>query len=212
MTRDPQPEAAPIGRRERRKLEVHTRIYLAAQALFDAQGFDETTVDEIAEAADVVPATFFNHFQNKQALLGLMAHDVVKALGDLTTRHLASDASSARRLRSFISAAADEIQPRRRVARLVLLEFIRDAGPDQPNAYLARIHEPFVALIEEGQRKGEFRDDYDSVFLAQMAVGLLNSAITRWLTDSDYPVERGLVEAAEFVLNVFQNKPAATEA
>ena len=41
---------------------------------------------------------------------------------------------------------------------------------------------------------------------------MLNSAITRWLTDSDYPVERGLVEAAEFVLNVFQNKPAATEA
>jgi AcrR family transcriptional regulator len=51
--------SAPLGRRERRKLEVRTRIYSAARELFAKQGFDETTVDEIAERADVAPATFF---------------------------------------------------------------------------------------------------------------------------------------------------------
>ena len=50
----------PLGRRERRKLEVRTRIYSVARELFAAQGFDATTVDEIAREADVVPATFFN--------------------------------------------------------------------------------------------------------------------------------------------------------
>lgn len=205
-------QEAPIGRRERRKLEVHTRIYLAARALFTEKGFDATTVDEIAEAADVAPATFFNHFQSKQALLGLMAQEVVDYLAELTTRHLASEAGSAKRLRSFIASAADEIRASRGVARIVLLEFMRsDATPDAPHPYLGRIHEPFVALIEEGQRRGEFRSDYPSDFLAQMAVGMLNSAITGWLADPDYPVERGLVEATEFVLNVFQPRPSPSE-
>ena len=61
-----------LGRRERRKLEVRARIFAVARELFAKQGFEATTVDEIARAADVVPATFFNHFQSKQALLGLM--------------------------------------------------------------------------------------------------------------------------------------------
>jgi hypothetical protein len=61
--------------------------------------------------------------------------------------------------------------------------------------------EPFVALIEEGQRSGEMRTDHDAQFLAQMAFGMLNSAITNWLADPEFPVETALVDAAEFTLN-----------
>ena len=42
----------PLGRRERKKLEVRSRIYDAARELFKKQGFDATTVDEIAHVAD----------------------------------------------------------------------------------------------------------------------------------------------------------------
>lgn len=65
----------PFGRRERRKLEVRTRIYTVARELSTKQGFDATTVDEIARVANVASATFFNHFHNKQALLEFMRSD-----------------------------------------------------------------------------------------------------------------------------------------
>lgn len=212
MTNQPDTDQPPIGRRERRKLEVRARIYVAARALFVEKGFDATTVDEIADAADVAQATFFNYFPSKHALLGLMAENVVDALGELSAHHLESNESSSRRLRRFVATASDEIRASRGVARLVLLEFmLRDAAPDAPHPYLTRIHEPVVALIEEGQREGEIRRDYDSVFLAQMAVGMLNSAITRWLAEPDYPVERGLVEATEFVLTVLQPRGVSRE-
>ena len=35
-----------------------------------------------------------------------------------------------------------------------------------------------------------------------MAVGMINSVVTSWLADPDYPVESGLVEATEFALGV----------
>ena len=55
------------------------------------------------------------------------------------------------------------------------------------------------------------RDDYEAGFLAQMAVGMMNSAITSWLADPDYPVESGLVDALEFTLETLRGSapPAA---
>jgi len=192
---------APIGRRERRKLEVRGRIYSAASELFSKQGFETTTVDEIAEMADVAPATFFNHFQSKQALLRLMTGEVVEHLHAMTVESLVGGGSSRERLRSFVARAAEDISANRGVARETLLEFMRlDATPEGPHPYLERLFEPFVNLLTEGQRAGEIRTDRDAVFLTQMAVGMLNSAITNWLTNPDYPVEEGLVDATEFAL------------
>jgi len=195
----------PLGRRERRKLEVRDKIYAAAHELFAKQGFDATTVDEIARIADVAPATFFNHFQSKQALLGLMTGEVFETLHAMTAQHLDGPGSSIVKLGAFVAAAADGISQNRGIARDVLLEVLRsDATPDGPHPYLERLFEPFVRLIEEGQRAGEIRDDYDAAFLAQMAFGMMNSAITNWLANPDYPVERGLAEAAEFSLNTLR--------
>jgi AcrR family transcriptional regulator len=201
---------APIGRRERRKQELRGRIYSAARELFTKQGFEETTIDEIAQAADVAPATFFNHFQSKQALLGLMTGEVVEHLHAMTVESLVGKGSAIGRLRRFIARAAEDISASRGAARETLLEMMRlDATPDGPHPYLERLFEPFVDLIAEGQRAGEIRTDRDAAFLTQMAVGMLNSAITNWLANPDYPVEEGLVEAAEFAIETLCRQPSA---
>jgi AcrR family transcriptional regulator len=196
------------GRRERRKQEVRERILAVARELFAKQGFEATTVDEIARTADVVPATFFNHFQSKQALLGLMAGEVFETLHAMTTQHLEGAGSSIEKLRHFIDSVSESIASSRGVARDVFLEFLRsDATPDEPHPYLERLVGPFVALVAEGQRGGELRTDRSAAFLAQMAVGMINSVITSWLADPDYPVESGLAEAAEFAIETLQAQP-----
>lgn len=195
----------PVGRRERRKLEMRAKILDAARTLFTERGFQATTVDEIARLADVAPATFFNHFQSKSALLELMTGEVVEYLHALTTQHLEGPGLPTEKLRGFTASVTESIRASRGVARDVLLEFVRkDATPSGPHPYLHRITDPFVALVAEGQALGEMRDDYEPEFLAQMAVGMLNSAITNWLADPAYPVEEGLVAATEFILNTFR--------
>jgi AcrR family transcriptional regulator len=56
------------GRRERKKAEVRQRISDAATALFLRRGFDQVSVSEIAEAADVARPTVFAHFPRKEDL------------------------------------------------------------------------------------------------------------------------------------------------
>ena len=56
-------------RRQRRRLEIELRLLDVSKSLFIAKGYDETTVAEIAETADVAYGTFFNYFPAKSDLL-----------------------------------------------------------------------------------------------------------------------------------------------
>ncbi len=63
----PTREERPIGQRELQRLETRRSLSEHAIRLFSQQGFDQTTVDEIASAAGVSTRTFFLHFPTKAA-------------------------------------------------------------------------------------------------------------------------------------------------
>src|SRR5471032_2742713 len=58
--------STPSDRRSRKRLATREGISNAATRLFLERGFDQVTVDEIAEAADVGRMTVFNHFPRKE--------------------------------------------------------------------------------------------------------------------------------------------------
>jgi AcrR family transcriptional regulator len=59
----------PVGRRERKKAATRQALADTALELFLERGFDQVSVREIAEAADVSTTTLFKHFPSKEALV-----------------------------------------------------------------------------------------------------------------------------------------------
>ncbi len=59
-------EQPPVGLRERKKARTRAAIQAHAVRLFIEQGYEETTVDQIVEAAEVSQSTFFRYFPTKE--------------------------------------------------------------------------------------------------------------------------------------------------
>jgi AcrR family transcriptional regulator len=67
------------GLRERKKQKTRESIQREAMRLFGQQGYEETTVEQIAAAVEISPSTFFNYFPSKEDVVLYDAYDPVLA-------------------------------------------------------------------------------------------------------------------------------------
>src|SRR5258707_2001889 len=92
--------------RERKKLATRRLLRRTALDLVAERGFAHVTVDDIAEAADVSPRTFFNYFPSKEAAIYGTDPDRAAALRDRVARQAPGE-PVLDALRSVMASEAD---------------------------------------------------------------------------------------------------------
>lgn len=194
-------EAVATSRRERRKQEVRDRIVAASERLFAAQGYDGTTVDQIAEAADVAQKTFFNHFPTKHALLTLLAEARLDRMYAELEEVRCGRAATGRKLALFFDRSGEHAEAEDLLVRDVALELRRllTPGADAAGAEASRLHRLFGAILRDGQDAGDVRADLDAEFLAEMVLGAFGAVWANWASGSGYPVGQRLQQTAAFI-------------
>lgn len=187
------------SRRERRKREVRDRIMEAAMARFIRQGFDETTVDQIAEDADVAQKTFFNYFPTKQELFRELAEQRIEELREILEEERDRAGSTRAKLEHCFVRLSELLEQRRRLARDLILEVLRARPPGSSGADISKLHAAFGALLRDGQAAGEVRRDQPVEFLAEMVVGGFGAVMNNWVNLPNYPVKDRLAQTAAFL-------------
>ena len=146
---------------ERAARPVPQRLLAEATRLFAERGFDRTSVQEIVEAAGVTKGALYHYFGSKDDLLHEIYGRLLRLQQERLDLYAEGPGSAGERLRA---AAADVV--------VTTLENLDDAmiffrsmhqltheKQKQVRAERRRYHERFRALIEEGQRSGEFAAD-----------------------------------------------------
>ena len=144
---------ADPGRRARKKARTRQEILDAAMTLFEREGFDAVTVEQICQAADVARGTFFLHFPAKSALLPEWNRQLAS---ELRTRLAEPRGSAAAEYRMLVDHVGQGWLRHADVMAAMLRDFL--TGPE---AARAAGDDDLRALVEEivrrGQERGEFR-------------------------------------------------------
>ncbi|MEV6795652.1 TetR family transcriptional regulator [Streptomyces sp. NPDC051320] len=107
QTDQPAP-GAPTGLRERKKQRTRDALLRAALELFTTQGYERTTVDEIADAVDVSQRTFFRYFANKEEV-AFAVQDVVDSYYATALRARPPEESPFEAMRNAVLQSWDSI-------------------------------------------------------------------------------------------------------
>ncbi|MEV6526307.1 TetR family transcriptional regulator [Longispora sp. NPDC051575] len=167
------------GRRERRKRETRVALENAALRLFAERGYEQTTVEDIAEAADVAVRTFFRYFSSKQhVLFGDVGHDIaVRLRAGFEARPADEPAIEAVRHALEALRLNDEEQQRQIGARLDLMA----RQPALLGSYYAVFAELTDVVAEYAARHGgQDVDDLYPQLVAVAAMGSVQAALSVW--------------------------------
>ena len=160
-----------LGLRDRKKIQTRESIRREAMRLIKENGYASTTVEQIAEAAEVSPSTFFRYFPSKEMVL--MAND----LDRVTIEALEQQPSDMPSLQAFRRAlqitmatvSEDEWRFERARLRMVL------SIPELKAAQFGEYRRTVARLAEaDCRRTGREPDDFEvRVFVGALAGGLM---------------------------------------
>lgn len=166
------------GLRERKKLERRRSIEDAAIDLFDANGFDGTTIDDIAAKADIAPRTFFYYYDTKEDVVLADYAKRLQRISDELRARPAAEAPWAALRASFVVIAADyDTQRKQLVRRFAIMA-------DNPSVYARSLQlqagwEDALADVLT-DRTGN-NNDIEPRLMAAAALACMRSSLQHWL-------------------------------
>lgn len=107
--------AGPSGLRERKRQQTRERLTRVAMALFLERGFEATTLDDIAAAADVSRRSFFHYFASKEDVVFAWHEESMAALIAAVAARPAGEAMLAA-AENAIAAIARQLEPGEAIA------------------------------------------------------------------------------------------------
>jgi AcrR family transcriptional regulator len=212
-TRAPATHLGPAGRRERHRVELRERLFRAALQLFAGKGFEETTVEDITNAADVGKGTFFNYFPSKDHIL--------IAFGEMQLGKLRTLVEEARRtsepipqiLRKISQRMTEEPGRNPEILRMILLANLSGKGI---RAAMREVQEAarglHQQLIEIGQQRGEIRTDRPAEEIAHTFRQMVFGTLLLWSLCGDVPLKERIDSAFELLWGGIAAPRAAIEA
>lgn len=168
-----------LGLRERKKRERRRRIEDAALDLFEQHGFDGTTIEQIAAAADIAPRTFFYYFPTKEdVVLADYATRLDRILTELAARP-DSEAPWSALQAAFVVVAADYEAARDDLVRRFTIMAANATVYARSLQLQAGWEDALTEVLD--RRADQKTDDLESRLLAAAALACMRSSLQHWL-------------------------------
>jgi AcrR family transcriptional regulator len=172
------------GRRQRHAAETRRRLFRCALRLFAERGFPSVTVEEITEAADVGKGTFFNYFESKEHVLGVMAEIQLGKVREAISAVERGKQTIHSVLHRLVRRLVEEPGRSPSLARAFISSFLASEGVRTIIALNLREGRRLIArIVAAGQGRGEIDPNLKKEMVAMQLMQTCMGTVLLWSLD-----------------------------
>jgi len=174
-----------MSERARRGRPGHDQqsVLRGAIALFNRQGYDATSMGELARELGLTKSAIYHHVPSKENLL---ERALDEALGELTAAldAVQADVASSPEQRLRAAVRSSVVVLAEHLPAVTLLLRVRGNTPAEQRALARRreIDHRLAEMVREAAETGAIRSDVDPLLTSRLLFGMVNS-MTEWLRD-----------------------------
>lgn len=188
---------------------MKNKILKQSVHLFDEKGFSKTSIQDIMHSLGVTKGTFYYYFNSKQELLRDIHLSYIKHLlkeQDLILKQ--TNLSSQEKLRKLLQLIISGIRMEGRSARVFTRE-VRHLDSEHTKEVRSKrriFRLKFQQVIEEGIKKGEFRNDLRSDIVTFAILGIVNRSYNWYNPDGEVTEEELVQIYMDLITDGLKNK------
>jgi AcrR family transcriptional regulator len=193
----------------RKQQLVRDAIYDAAIDLFAEKGFDETTVEEVAQAAGVSRRSFFRYFASKDDLL---AQNVVH-FGSVLSATITACPPALTPLETVRETVLSVVRQTAAHPRTRQIIEISQRSASARQAHHSRMMdvEDTVAAAFAGRLRSASKDDLKPRVLASLTLSIMNVAIISWFRDEYQDLSTAARQVFTNLTRIFCDQAGSSE-
>jgi AcrR family transcriptional regulator len=171
--------ATAPGLRQRKRQQTRERLTRAAMVLFLERGFEATTLDEIAAAADISRRSFFHYFASKEDVVFAWQEESTAALIAAVAARPASESMLAA-AENAILATVRQIKPGEAIA-MARLKRDNPALQARDQVKYEKLERALAEAL--GKRAGHETEELQARLVAMIATGAMRIGAEFWADD-----------------------------
>ena len=173
-------------------------------ALFAEQGFAETTIDDICEAADVARRTLYAYFPTKHDIIrslcrSLVIDETINTIEMAVERH--SDIRS--RLQFLFSRIDTNMTTAAPLQKTLVQQLVSDQSESNENNVLliGDLKEAFSSLFSSASDSTGLNKTMNPSLSAEILISIISALSVNWINDDSYPLTENLAEIERYILS-----------
>jgi AcrR family transcriptional regulator len=195
-----------VERRQREREQRYEDILGAAKSIFFSKGFTETTMDDIANEAELSKGTLYLYFKNKEDLAHAIMYESFKILKEKIESALRAGGSGMEKIRRIVSIIpeyytdhADYFEFARNIDYKITSQAEESNMAAQCMRIIDEIIDMLIGVLQDGKEDGTVRGDIEPEKMAILCANIVTSFMKQLSVLGDIINQRGHYEPRELL-------------
>lgn len=187
-----------------KKIARRQSMIQAAIEVFSKSNFQNSSISEIAQRANVAEGTIYQYFKNKEDLFFSTPVEKTKEFCEELDLHLQGITGTFNKIRKFIWYYLYFFKMNPEYGRILMLEMRVSKSFVKTKTYkfLKKSTSRILEVVKKGQEEGVIRKDVNVYVLRQLILGILEHIVTRWLLKGEkYDLTEYYEDITKLVIN-----------